>query len=138
LVDVNLEPHDVKRVKEPIQKYATKYGLGAVKVVFFRDVTKVNRKGKEQKRTLVVADNGIYNLDGTTVKRFIPYDKNFTIVLSCTFEDVIVIEGGQTGAVYDYLIKIKDRIFFAQYVAQTVNALFTTQKREMHNFLKLQ
>jgi len=85
-----------------------KYGEGKEVVIYSRNMTKVNRRGKEQTRTLVITNKAVYNLIPNKWKKYkrrVPLREIFMVTLSSKTDEFVIHIPKQ----YDYYFKSDDK-----------------------------
>merc|ERR1719357_1544944 len=85
--------------------------------VYSKKVTKVNRKGKKQSRTLAITNKAVYNLDKktfTSCKRRIPLWDIVQITVSRSSNEFVLHVPGQ----YDYIYISEDKLNISKVLKQ--------------------
>ena len=83
--------------------------LSGEKIIFSDSITKINKKLIEQKRSLIITDQALYNFKENTLKRRIPVKSIKALTVSKTSNE-FVIHGEETEYDYHYRYKNKRKI----------------------------
>merc|ERR1719343_1388391 len=88
---------------ERVAKFRQKSGYGNEQILYSNNVTKINRKGKAQSRTLLITDTAVYNLlkqNPGKCKRRIKLEDIGALTLSSTTDEFVIHVPNE----YDYRI----------------------------------
>lgn len=114
-----------------VNKYRNRRGFGQEQIIYSNNVTKINRKGKGQTRTLMITDTAVYNLLSTNLgkcKRRIKLEDIGALTVSRTTEEFVIHVPNE----YDYRISSKEK----EDIAKLIKTAF--KKRVPRGLLPIQ